>query len=69
MTQGKVSKLVLDDYGSFLGMEKGCFIVKDRHDNVERYPLFEKEISEVVLKSGNSVSTGALASLGTDSCS
>ena len=27
-------------------------------------PLFEKEISEVVLKSGNCVSTGALASLG-----
>ena len=40
MTQAKVLKLVLDDYGSFLGMEKGCFIVKDRHDNVERYPLF-----------------------------
>jgi CRISPR-associated protein Cas1 len=45
-------------------MEKGCFIVKDRHENVERYPLFEKEIGEVVLKSGNLVSTGALASLG-----
>ena len=45
-------------------MEKGCFIVKDKHDNVERYPLFEKEIGEVVLKSGNMVSTGALASLG-----
>ncbi|MHA2315967.1 MAG: CRISPR-associated endonuclease Cas1 [Candidatus Hermodarchaeia archaeon] len=64
MTQAKVSKLVLDDYGSFLGMEKGCFIVKDRFDNVERYPLFEKEIGEVVLKSGNMISTGALASLG-----
>jgi len=64
MVKAKASKLVLDDYGSFLGMEKGCFIVKDRHDNVERYPLFEKEIGEVVLKSGNSVSTGALVSLG-----
>jgi len=64
MAGSKVDKLILDDYGSLLGMEKGCFIVKDRHDNVERYPLFEKEISEVVLKSGNSVSTGALASLG-----
>ena len=28
------------------------------------HPLFEKEIGEVVLKSGNAVSTGALASLG-----
>jgi len=25
----KVLKLVLDDHGSYLGMEKGCFIVKD----------------------------------------
>jgi len=64
MTQTKALKLVLDDYGSFLGMEKGCFVVKDRNDNVERYPLFEQEIGEVVLKSGNSISTGALASLG-----
>jgi len=30
----------------------------------ERYPLLENEIKEVVLRSGNSVSTGALASLG-----
>jgi hypothetical protein len=28
-------------------MEKGCFIVKDNHENVERYPLFENEIGEV----------------------
>jgi CRISPR-associated protein Cas1 len=45
-------------------MEKGCFVVKDRKGNSERYPLFEKEIGEVILKSGNAVSTGALASLG-----
>jgi len=45
-------------------MEKGCFILKDRKGNVERYPLLENEIKEVVLRSGNSVSTGALASLG-----
>ena len=64
MTQAKVLKLVLDDYGSFLGMEKGCFTVKDRNGKVDRYPLFEKEIGEVILKSGNSISTGALASLG-----
>ena len=46
--KAKTEKLVLDGNGSYLGMEKGCFIVKDRKDNVERYPLFEKEISEVV---------------------
>lgn len=45
-------------------MEKGCFIVKDKNENIERYPLFENEIGEIVLKSGNTVSTGALASCG-----
>ena len=64
LVNSKSSKLLLDGHGSYLGMEKGCFIIKDRNNKVERYPLFEKEISEVVLKSGNYVSTGALASLG-----
>jgi CRISPR-associated protein Cas1 len=62
--KAKTEKIILDNTGSFLGMEKGCFAVKDKHGKVERYPLFEKEIGEVVLKSGNCVSTGALASLG-----
>lgn len=60
----KVQKIVLDGHGSYLGMEKGCFVVSDKEQNVQRYPLFENEIGEVVLKSGNLVSTGALASLG-----
>jgi len=64
MGKARVNRIVLDTHGSFLGMEKGCFIVKDKHGEVERYPLFEKEIGEVILKSGNAVSTGALASLG-----
>src|SRR4030067_2676035 len=65
MVQGsKTQKIIFDDHGSYLGMEKGCFTVKDKNGDVERYPLFEQEIGEVVLKSGNAVSTGALASLG-----
>jgi len=60
----KTKKIILDGQGSYLSMETGCFVVKDRKGNSERYPLFEKEIGEVVLKSGNAVSTGALASLG-----
>ena len=60
----KSLKLILDGNGSYLGMEKGCFIVKDKDGNVKRYPLFENEIGEVILKSGNFVSTSALASLG-----
>src|SRR3990172_11879528 len=65
MVQGsKTQKIILDNHGSYLGMEKGCFTVKDKEGNVQRFPLFEKEIGEVILKSGNMVSTGALASLG-----
>ncbi len=32
--------------------------------HVSRYPLLENEIGEVILKSGNAVFTGALASMG-----
>jgi CRISPR-associated protein Cas1 len=64
MVNSKILKLNLDGHGSFLGMEKGCFAVKDKNGNYEKYPLFEKEIGEVILKSGNMVSTGALASFG-----
>jgi len=64
MVKAKAQKLVLDGYGSYLGMEKGRFTIKDKHGKVEQYPLFEKEIGEVILKSGNAVSTGALASFG-----
>lgn len=62
--KAKTEKIVIDNYGSYLGMERGCFVVKDKEGNVKKYPLFENEIGEVVLKSGNTVSTGALASLG-----
>jgi CRISPR-associated protein Cas1 len=60
----KTVKIALESFGSYLGMEKGCFVVKDRNGETKRYPLFENEISEVQIKSGNSVSSGALASLG-----
>jgi CRISP-associated protein Cas1 len=58
------TKLILDGNGTYLGMEKGCFVLKDKKGTVNKYPLFEQEIDEVVLKSGNSISTGALASFG-----
>jgi len=60
----KVTNLVLDTFGNYLGMEKGCIVLRDKHGNAEKYPLFEEKIGEVVLKSGNMVSTGVLASLG-----
>ena len=61
----KTQKLMLDSCGFYLGMEKGCFVVKDKQKKVvQKYPLFESDIGEVVLKGGNYVSTGALASMG-----
>ncbi|MDH5746119.1 MAG: CRISPR-associated endonuclease Cas1 [Candidatus Bathyarchaeota archaeon] len=64
MRKAKVEKIILDKYGSYLGMQKGCFIVRDKHGKEQKYPLFEEKIGEVVLKTGNTVSIGALASLG-----
>lgn len=64
MGRTKVQTIILDNYGSFIGMEKGCYIVRDKRGETKRYPQFEVEIGEVVLKSGNVISTGALASFG-----
>jgi len=64
MVKAKTEKIILDNFGSYLGMEKGCYVVKDKNGNTQRYPQFENEIGEVVLKSGNMVSVGALASFG-----
>jgi CRISPR-associated protein Cas1 len=59
----KVLKVELDDYGSYLGRAEGCFEVRDKNGKVERYPHFEKEIGEAVLKSGSYVSVDALIDL------
>jgi len=64
MGRVKHVKLVVDSFGSFLGMEKGCIILRDKEGNTTKYPLFEAEIGEVVLQSGNLVSTGVLSALG-----
>jgi CRISPR-associated protein Cas1 len=64
MVHSRVLKLALNDHGSYLGMEKGCFTVRDKKGSVERYPLFESEIGEIQIKSGNAVSSGALTACG-----
>ena len=64
MVQGsKTLKVELSDYGSYLGRAEGCFEVRDKTGKVERYPHFEKEIGEAVLKSGSYVSVDALIDL------
>lgn len=37
----KTVNIALEGFGSYLGMEKGCFIVKNREGHTEKYPLFE----------------------------
>lgn len=64
MRKARVQKIILDGYGSILRMEKGCYVVQDvKEKEIKKYPVFEAEIGEVVLKSGNTVTVGTLASL------
>ncbi len=60
----KHEKISLDSFGSFLGRDKGCLIVRDREKNEKRFPLFDNELGEIQIRSGNTVSSGALATCG-----
>jgi CRISPR-associated protein Cas1 len=64
MVHSRVLKLALDGHGSYLGMEKGCFTLRDKEGKTEKYPLFESEIGEIQIKSGNAVSSSALTACG-----
>jgi CRISPR-associated protein Cas1 len=62
--KAKIQKIILNGNGSYLGMQKGCFILKDRKGNIRRYPMFEEEIGEIIITSGNFISSSVLASCG-----
>jgi len=59
----KSLKIKLNDYGSYLGRDTGCFEVKNKNGEIKHYPHFEKEIGECVLRSGSYVSVDALIDL------
>ena len=63
MARNKDIKIILDTYGNFLGMEKGCIVLRDKEGNESRYPLVEGTIGEIVLNSGNMISTGLLTGM------
>jgi len=65
MAKTRNVRLILDKWGEYLGTDNGCYFVKDRWGEFKRYPFMENAISEVVLRSGNVVSTVALAQLAT----
>lgn len=60
----KTHKLNTNEFGSFLGRNRGCLVLRDRAGTEKRYPLFESEICEIQIRSGNSISSGALATCG-----
>jgi CRISPR-associated protein Cas1 len=56
-------KVALEGFGELLGREKGCLVVKNRKGESRRYPLLERSISEIQIRTGNLVSSGAIASI------
>lgn len=60
----KLVKVALNEFGSFLGREKGCLVVRNIDGKVKKYPLVENSIAEIQIRSGNTVSVGALATCG-----
>jgi CRISPR-associated protein Cas1 len=63
MKGSKIVKLNVNKFGSSLSMTKGAYILKDSEGNIQRYPAIENKVGEVVLMSGNNVSTGVLTHL------
>lgn len=51
------------DYGNYLGRDEGCFELKRKNGDIEKYPHYEKKIGECTLKSGSYVSVDALIDL------
>jgi len=63
VVKSRIEKIVLDGYGSYLGRNKGCFIIRDAKGDVQRYSHYQKEIGEAILKEGKYVSVDALRDL------
>jgi len=64
MVKSRMLKMSLDDNGSYLGHDRGCFFIRNmKKGTVDRFPHFEMEIGEAVLREGNYVSVDALVDL------
>src|SRR3990170_3580074 len=61
--RSRILKIEMSDYGNFLGRGRGCFYVSDKNRKKTEYQMFSQQISECVLKDGNSVSVDALRDL------
>jgi CRISPR-associated endonuclease Cas1 len=60
--KSKVQRIILNDSGYFLTLQKGCLAVKNikTKKELEKYPVLEGSVGEIQIASGNLVSTGAL---------
>jgi len=45
----KTLKIALKGKGKYLGMEKGCFIIRDKNGDVEHYPLLTRTGNRALL--------------------
>ena len=63
MGRKKDIKIILDTYGNYLAINKGCIVLRDKDRNETKYPLVEDTVGEIVLNSGNMISTGLLTYL------
>ena len=61
--KSRTEKIALEGYGSYMGRDEGCFIIRDSKGNVQRYSQYQKEIGETIPKEGNYVSVDALRDL------
>ena len=44
----KSLKIELNEYGSYLGRDAGCFELRNKEGKVKHYPHWEKEIGEPI---------------------
>jgi CRISPR-associated protein Cas1 len=63
MTKFSYLNLDLNTYGNLLGAEKGCIRLRDKSGKETLFPLHERVIGDITVKSGNVISTALLCSL------
>lgn len=60
----KIHKIMLNNFGEFLGRGRGCITVNNKRNKTYiEYPIFEDLVKEVTIREGSAVSAGALVIL------
>jgi len=64
MLKAKPDKLYVNGFGEFIGREEGCLVVRKKGKTEKRFPLFDNQLKEIQIRSGNGISSGALVTCG-----